>query len=127
MSNTTRRDFIKTGASAIGAGVLFPAGLREAKGVTVVEKLRRELVAEDRILVVVELAGGNDPLNTIVPLAHYDAYASFRSRLAIPKSQVLPLYGSTTMGLTPHLSAIKPIADAGKLAVIQMCHYPNPN
>jgi len=89
--------------------------------------LRDELAADGRILVVVELAGGNDPLNTIVPLQQYDIYAGLRSRIAIPKDQVLPLFGTTTMGLSPNLSAIKPIADAGKLAVIQMCHYPNPN
>ncbi|MBL8186986.1 MAG: DUF1501 domain-containing protein [Acidobacteria bacterium] len=127
MTNQTRRNFIKTGATAMGAGIVLPAFARQANGVTVVESLRHELVAEDRILVVVELAGGNDPLNTIVPLAQYDTYASFRSRLAIPRNQVLALNGSTTMGLSPHLSAIKPIADAGKLAVIQGVHYPNPN
>lgn len=127
MSKPTRRDFIKSGAGALGAGIVLPSINRQAKGVTIVESLRHNLVAEDRILVVIELAGGNDPLSTIIPLAKYDTYASFRSRLAIPRSQVLALNGSTTMGLTPHLSAIKPIADAGKLAVIQSVHYPNPN
>ena len=127
MSKTTRRDFIKTGAGALGAGMIIPTVNRHANGVTVVEALRHELVAEDRILVVVELGGGNDPLNPIVPLGQYSTYASFRSRLAIPRNQVLPLYGSTTMGLSPNLSAIKPIADAGKMAVIQSVHYPNPN
>ncbi len=130
MSKTTRRDFIKTGAGAVSSGVMLPViqpGWRQAMGATVVEQLRDELVANDRILVIVELAGGNDPLNTIVPLQQYDIYASFRSRIAIPKDQVLPLYGSTTMGLSPNLSALKPMADAGKMAVVQMCHYPNPN
>lgn len=127
MSNTTRRDFIKTGAGAIGAGLALPVINRQAMGTTVVEMLRDDLAANDRILVVVELAGGNDPLNTIVPLQQHDTYASFRSRIAIAKDQVLALNGSTTMGLSPNLSAIKPIADAGKMAVIQMCHYPNPN
>jgi len=130
MSNTTRRNFIKTGAGAVGAGLMLPIiqpNWQQAKGATVVEMLRNELAADDKILVIVELAGGNDPLNTIVPLQQYDTYASFRSRIAIPKDQVLPLHGSTTMGLSPNLSAIKPLADAGKLAVMQMCHYPNPN
>ena len=127
MSDTTRRDFIKTGAGAVGAGLALPVLNRQAMGTTVVEMLRDDLVADGKILVVIELAGGNDPLNTIVPLQQYDTYASFRSRIAIQRDQVLPLYGSTTMGLSPNLSAIKPIADAGKLAVIQMCHYPNPN
>ncbi len=127
MSNTTRRDFIKTGAGAIGAGLALPVINREAKGSTIVQMLRDELAADGRILVIVELAGGNDPLNTIVPLQQYDTYASFRSRIAIAKDQVLPLFGTTTMGLSPNLSAIKPLADTGKMAVIQMCHYPNPN
>jgi uncharacterized protein (DUF1501 family) len=127
MSKTTRRDFIKTGAGAVGAVTLLPVINRQAMGATIVEQLRDDLVADNKILVVVELAGGNDPLNTIVPLQQYDIYASFRSRIAIPKDQVLPLNGSTAMGLTPNLAAIKPIADAGKLAVIQSCHYPNPN
>lgn len=127
MSNTTRRDFIKTGAGAVGAGLVLPVINKEAKGATVVQMLRDELEADGKILVVIELAGGNDPLNTIVPIQQYDTYASFRSRIAIPKDQLLPLYGSTTMGLSPNLSAIKPIADAGKLAVIQAVHYPSPN
>ncbi|MFN0107797.1 MAG: DUF1501 domain-containing protein [Blastocatellia bacterium] len=126
MPNTTRRDFIKTGAVA-GTGLALPIVNRQAMGTTVVEMLRDDLVADGRILVVVELAGGNDPLNTIVPLQQYDTYASFRSRIAIAKDQVLPLYGSTTMGLSPNLSALKPLADAGKMAVVQMCHYPTPN
>lgn len=127
MSNRTRRDFIKTGAGAVGAGFALPVINKQAMGTTVVQMLRNELAADGRILVVVELAGGNDPLNTIVPLGQYNTYASFRSRIAIPKEQVLPLFGTTTMGMSPNLSAIKPLADAGKMAVIQMCHYPNPN
>jgi hypothetical protein len=124
MSQTTRRDFIKTGAAAVS---MLPVINRQAYGVTVVESLRQPLLAEDRVLVIVELGGGNDPLEHFVPLQQYDIYKSFRSRLAIAKEQVLPLYGSTTRGLAPNLSAIKPVADAGKLAVIQAVHYPNPN
>jgi uncharacterized protein (DUF1501 family) len=128
MSKTTRRDFIKTGAAgAVGTGLMLPVLNRQAMGTTIVEKLREDLIADDKILVIIELAGGNDPLNTIVPLAQYDTYASFRDSIKHDKAQVLPLYGSTTMGLTPNLSAIKPIADAGHMAVVQMAHYPNPN
>ena len=124
---TTRRDFIKTSAGAVGAGLALPVFNPDAMGAARVQMLRDELQADGKILVIIELAGGNDPLNTIVPLQQYNTYASFRSRIAIPKEQVLPLYGSTTMGLSPNLTAIKSIADAGRLAVIQMCHYPNPN
>jgi uncharacterized protein (DUF1501 family) len=124
---TTRRDFIKTGAGALGAGAMLPVINRQALGTTVVQRYVEDLAGNGNILVIVELAGGCDPLNTIVPLQQYDTYASLRSRIAIPKAQVLPLYGSTTMGLAPSLSGLKPIADAGKLAVVQTVHYPNPN
>ena len=127
MSKTTRRDFIKTGAGAIGAGIALPVLNGVATGQTIVRQARRELAGEPRILVIVELLGGNDGLNTIVPLKQYDTYASFRSRIAFPKDQVLPLYGSTTMGMTPDWAAIKPLADAGQLAVVQAVHYPNPD
>ncbi len=127
MSKPTRREFIKSGAGALGAGLMLPVLNRTAMGTTIVKQLADNAVGDGRILVIVELAGGNDGLNTIVPLAQYDIYASFRTRVKIDKQQVLPLYGSTTMGLTPDWSALKPIADAGKLAVIQTVHYPNPN
>ncbi|MEO6725324.1 MAG: DUF1501 domain-containing protein [Blastocatellia bacterium] len=127
MSKTTRRDFIKTGAGAISAGIALPVLNNVTMGQTVVGRLRKELAGEPRILVIIELAGGNDGLNTIIPLKQYDSYASFRTRIAIPKEQVLPLYGSTTMGLSPNLAGLKPLADAGQLAVVQAVHYPNPN
>lgn len=127
MTRPTRRDFIRTSSMAIGAGLALPVINRNAMGTTIVQQLSEDLAGNGNILVIIELAGGNDGLNTIVPLAQYDSYNSFRTRIAIPKEQVLPLYGSTTMGLSPNLSGIKSLADAGKLAVIQAVHYPNPN
>jgi uncharacterized protein (DUF1501 family) len=127
MSKPTRRQFIQTSAATLGAGLVLPVINRTARGTTVVKQLHEDLVGNGNILVIVELAGGNDGLNTIVPLAQYNTYASFRTRIAIPKEQVLPLYGTTTMGMTPNFNAIKPIVDAGKFAVVQAVHYPNAN
>jgi len=127
MSKPTRREFIKTSMGAMGAGLTLPVLNRTAMGTTLVKQIADDAVGQGNILVIVELAGGNDGLNTIVPLQQYDIYASLRTRIAIAKDQVLPLFGSTTMGLTPNLSALKPLADAGKMAVIQAVHYPTPN
>jgi uncharacterized protein (DUF1501 family) len=127
MQKPTRRQFIQTGTLALGAGLVLPVVNRTAMGTTIVQQWTEDLAGNGNTLVIVELAGGNDGLNTIVPLAQYDLYKSFRSRIWIPKEQVLPLYGSTTMGLSPNLANLKPLADAGKLAVIQAVHYPNPN
>ncbi len=127
MVKPTRRQFIQTGTMAMGAGVMLPVINRTAMGTTIIQQLREDLAGNGNILIIIELSGGNDGLNTIVPLAQYDSYASFRTRIAIPKAQVLSLYGSTTMGLTPNLSGLKSIADAGKLAVVQAVHYPSAN
>lgn len=76
------------------------------------------------ILVIVQLAGGNDGLNTLVPFEN-DAYFRARPTLAIPKSKVLRL--SDGFGLHPELAGLKSLHDDGHLAVVQGVGYPNPN
>ncbi len=76
------------------------------------------------ILIVIQLAGGNDGLNTIIPFED-DLYFKLRPKLAIPKEQVLSLGGLT--GLNPSLAPLKNLYDAGNLAIIQGVGYPNPN
>ena len=127
MSKPTRREFIKTGAGALGAGMMLPVLNRTAVGTTLVKQVAQNAAGNGNILVIVELAGGNDGLNTIIPLAQYNTYASLRPFIKIAQDQVLPLYGSSTMGMTQGFSVIKPLADAQKLAVIQAVGYPSPN
>jgi uncharacterized protein (DUF1501 family) len=76
------------------------------------------------ILVVLQLAGGNDGLNTIIPLED-DLYFKARPTLATPKGQVLALDG--LVGLNPSLAPLKSLYDDGHLAIIQGVGYPNPN
>jgi uncharacterized protein (DUF1501 family) len=130
MSKTTRREFVKTGAAA---SLALPVLNHTAMGTSIVRQLMDEAAGDGRVLLIVELAGGNDGLNTIVPLRQYGTYSSLRTRIAIPRDQVLPLYGANTdngaptMGLTPNFAALQPVFDAGRIAVIQSAHYPNPN
>jgi uncharacterized protein (DUF1501 family) len=127
MFKPTRRDFIKTGAGLIGAGVALPMFDRMLPGATIVKQLAENQAGDGRILVIVELAGGIDGLSVIVPLQQYDTYFSLRPTVGIPKERVLPLFGSSTMGMAPELADLRPIADAGKMAVVQAAGYPNPN
>jgi uncharacterized protein (DUF1501 family) len=140
MSKVTRRDFIKHSSGAIGAGLALPILNREAEGSTIVGQYAETAAGDGNILVVVELAGGIDGLNVIVPYAAYDTYKSLRPSIAIPKDLLEELPGSTTMRMAPELalgpralnaanavSGLKSIADAGKLAVIQAVGYPTPN
>lgn len=127
MSNETRRDFMRKSAGAAGAGMMLPVLNRTAMGTTIVKQLAENTLGDGKILVIVEMGGGNDGLNTIVPISKYSTYASLRTRIAFPQAQILPLYGTSTMGISPNLAALKPVFDAGKVAVIQSAHYPSPN
>jgi uncharacterized protein (DUF1501 family) len=72
--------------------------------------------AARRLLVLVELQGGNDALNTVIPYAD-PAYSRLRARLAIPRDRVVQL--TETTGLHPSLATLKPAWDAGELALVQ--------
>jgi uncharacterized protein (DUF1501 family) len=76
------------------------------------------------ILVVIELTGGNDGLNTVVPFAD-DIYQKSRPTLRIEPDKVLKL--DDRVGLHPALKELHQLWDSGDLAVIQGVGYPNPN
>lgn len=78
----------------------------------------------DRILVVVELAGGCDGLNTVVPYSN-DLYYSARPALSIPSSSVLTL--DSELALHPAMTGIKDLYDEGRVCIVNGVGYPNPN
>jgi uncharacterized protein (DUF1501 family) len=79
---------------------------------------------DSRILVVLQMAGGNDGLNTVVPFAN-DHYHKARPRLGLAAGSVLKL--TDELGLHPGLTGFKSLYDAGQLGVVQGIGYPNPN
>ena len=80
--------------------------------------------SRDPILVVVQLTGGNDYVNTIVPYAD-SAYYDNRANLNVPAEKVLPI--NDEFGFNPALAPLKEMYDEGKVAVINGIGYPNPN
>ena len=80
---------------------------------------------EERILVLVQLNGGNDGLNTIIPLDQYANLSKARSNILIPENKVLKLNNET--GLHPRMSGIKKLFDEEKIGVVQSVGYPDPN
>src|SRR5918999_1173894 len=79
---------------------------------------------KDPILVVIQLTGGNDYLNTLVPYGD-PLYYDNRPNVSIPQDQVLPL--NDRVGFNPALAPIKDLYDQGKVAIINGVGYPNPN
>jgi uncharacterized protein (DUF1501 family) len=111
-----RRTFLAD-SSMIAAGTwLVPSFLKP---------LEQQLTSSnDRILVVVQLSGGNDGLNTIIPYEN-DLYYNSRPKIAIPKSEVIPL--SDQLGLNPALQPLKDLYDKGWMTILNGVGYPNPD
>lgn len=81
----------------------------------------------DHVLVLVQLVGGNDGLNTLIPLTNYSDYYSARSNIAIPEGKVLKLTGNIKNGLHPALTGFQGLYDNDQLAVLQSVGYPSPD
>ncbi|MFQ5430520.1 MAG: DUF1501 domain-containing protein [Phycisphaerae bacterium] len=79
---------------------------------------------DHRVLVVLQLAGGNDGLNTVIPFRN-DLYYKARPRLGIAGNEVLRL--NDDIGLHPKATGLKQLYDEGRLAIVQGVGYPNPN
>ena len=79
---------------------------------------------KERNVVVIELQGGNDALNTVIPYNN-PLYYDFRSNVGIPEGEVLHL--DDEVGFNPNLAPVKRLWDQGNFAVINGIGYPNPN
>lgn len=123
---TTRREFLSDGLLLLSAAATLPTFLgRTAEALAARQPARRGRKDDSqRILVVVQLAGGNDGLNTVVPYGSADYYR-LRPRLAIPADEVLRLEDG--LGLHPAAEGLKALYDHGRLAIIQGVGYPNPD
>jgi uncharacterized protein (DUF1501 family) len=80
--------------------------------------------ANDRVLIVVNLQGGNDGLNTVVPHG-MPAYYKYRPTLGIAPNDVLRI--DATIGLNPALASLKGMFDRGQVAIVQGAGYPDPD
>src|SRR5687768_12069741 len=89
LCNYSRRDFLRKGLYGIGVSAGLPVFLHQASAALAAEALNGDKEKHpNRILVVVELTGGNDGLNTVVPYTD-DAYYKSRPTLAQPKQTIL--------------------------------------
>lgn len=79
---------------------------------------------DDRILVVLQLDGGNDGLNTVIPFAD-ENYARFRPQLRIPTADALKL--NSDVGLHPAMRSVNAMASEGRFTILQGVGYPNPD
>jgi uncharacterized protein (DUF1501 family) len=124
----TRREFLRTtmlGSALSWTVPTFLANTFSALHAEAADKATQITTGKDsQILVVLQMAGGNDGLNTVVPFAN-DHYHKARPRIGLKADAVLKL--NDNVGLHPGLASFKSLFDAGQLGVVQGVGYPNPN
>ncbi len=114
-----RKDFFSIAGTALGGYLLLP------KFLTAIPLLEgKDSIPNDNILVFLQLNGGNDGLNTFIPIAD-PAYHSIRGNLAIKKDDVLEVVNG--MAWHPALRGLNEIQQAGDLTLLQNVGYPNPS
>lgn len=123
-----RRRFLANTTQAVALPALLNGFSFTAMGKTH-SKLTRLLggTDTDHVLVLVQLAGGNDGLNMVVPLDVYANYYNARTNVAIQQSKVLRLNGTDKAGLHPAMTALQNLYNDGKMNVIQSVGYDHPN
>ena len=120
-----RRDFLQRTISAGTLPFLLGGVNLKAYGRTPLLDALLSVADVDRVLVLVQLIGGNDGLNTIIPLDQYSELSAARSNILVDETKVLTLTPAT--GLHPAMTGLKGLYDNGQLTVVQGVSYPNPN
>ena len=122
-NGASRRGLLGAGLFGLGLNTGLPALFGETSLALAAQAGGKASPAE-RILVVVELAGGNDGLDTVIPHAN-DAYHKARPALGRKAADVLKI--DDGFGLHPSLGGLKTLYDHGLVGVIHGCGYPNPD
>jgi uncharacterized protein (DUF1501 family) len=111
-----RREFFKQSALATAGTMLIPGFLKAHQ--------KSVANANGKVLVVVQLSGGNDGLNTIIPYRN-DIYYTARPSLAIERTKVLSI--NDEIGLNPALQSLRSLYDEGRVRILNNVGYPNPD
>lgn len=119
MKNQSRRRFLQ---STIGASLVV--GIDARVPWSLVAAAERDARSNDNILVVVQLSGGNDGLNTVVPYAD-ESYRKLRPTLAVPTAEALKI--NEHVALHPSLDGMASLLDDGLCTIVQGVGYDNPN
>ena len=124
-----RRDFLRAASASVLPVMLDGFGLKamNRQSALVQSLLNTTALNSDRVLVIVYLNGGNDGLNTVIPLDQLSAYNTLRSNIAIPQNKILGLDGNPATGLHPAMIGMRDLYNTGKLSIIHSVSYPNPD
>ncbi|AYB34235.1 DUF1501 domain-containing protein [Chryseolinea soli] len=133
--NKSRRDFLKK--LPLAMSIPFAIGGIPLRVLGEGSSLARMAAASgnDRVLIILQLAGGNDGLNCLIPVEKYDEYHTRRANIAIPAKNSLRKYipldstlpSDAQVGLHPDMLAMKGLYDQGRVTFVQGVSYKNNN
>ena len=119
-----RRDFVKNMAIAsAGVPIVFKSGIK-------IQSLAKQMfkvadMADDRVLVVIRLNGGNDGLSTVIPIDQYDNLVIQRDNVLIPETSILSL--TNAVGFHPIMTGMQNMNKDCQLGIVQNAGYPDKN
>ncbi len=123
-----RRKFLKTAAPLAAIPTILNGIPVSAFGASAaLESMTGGRDAGDHVLVIVQMNGGNDGLNMVIPLDQYSPLSAARSNVMIQDTKVLKLNGTTATGLHPAMTGMQQLYNDNKLRIVQSVGYPDPN
>jgi uncharacterized protein (DUF1501 family) len=124
--NCSRRDFIARGMYGLGLSAGLPFILNQTSAALAAQALQGTSIEKhpNRILVVIELSGGNDGLNTVVPFGDAEYYKA-RPKLGIPEREIIKV--ADGFGFHPSMVGFERLFKDGSLAVVHGCGYDHPS
>ena len=122
-----RRDFLKVSQAATLAYMINGNPIHTYATNPFLELLAKQTAANGRVMVMIQLSGGNDGLNTVIPLDKYSELTNARGNIIIPQSKVLSLANTSLTGLHPAMGGIRDMYNNGLVNIVQGVGYPDPN
>src|ERR1700712_5306800 len=114
-----RRDFLKLSPTLSLPFLLNGFPLTATAHNPLLHLLRAQTQENGRVLVLIQMSGGNDGLNTLIPLDQYSNLVKARSNILIPESRVLPLNGIPQTGLHPAVTGMQNLYNNGQMNMVQ--------
>jgi len=122
-----RRNFIKNSLALLTPTMISGNPIHVLQNHPLLNTNLLSTANNDRVLVMIQLSGGNDGLNTVIPISDYSKYYNARTNIAIPENKILKLQGVDGTGLHPSMTSIQNLFSEGKLNIVQAVGYPQPS
>jgi uncharacterized protein (DUF1501 family) len=124
-----RSTFLKAGSLAAAPLLIngVPVYANPSTGNLFFDYLAQTAYNCGKVLVIVQMNGGNDGLNTIIPIDKYTNLNNARPNIILPEASILSLNNNPTTGMHPALAELRNLYNDGKMVIVQGVSYPNPN